>query len=241
MSQKYIPIYLSWLEDTEQLSDQEKGRLIDALVLFARGEEWQSRIKGNEKFVVKLLMGQIERAAVRSETNRANGSKGGRPASTKTENNPTKAKKSENNPSVNSGSHINSNINSNININSNGNSNGESKRKDSAEPSAGSAPEAGCGIAITLNTGERYEPTESKVEQWAQLYPAVDVRQQLRNMSGWCDANRAKRKTRGGVERFIAGWLAREQNNGGTLKGGVSSATNDRGGHVPELPGTAPI
>lgn len=228
MSQRYIPIYLSWLEDTEQLSDQEKGRLIDALVLFARGEEWQSRIKGNEKFVVKLLMGQIERAAVRSETNRANGSKGGRPASTKTENNPTKAKKSENNPSVNSGSHININSNSNINsnINSNGNSNGESKRKDSAEPSAGSAPEAGCGIAITLNTGERYEPTESKVEQWAQLYPAVDVRQQLRNMSGWCDANRAKRKTRGGVERFIAGWLAREQDRGARPKSGGEKPQN---------------
>jgi len=96
----------------------------------------------------------------------------------------------------------------------------------SAEPSAGSAPEAGCGIAITLNTGERYEPTESKVEQWAQLYPAVDVRQQLRNMSGWCDANRAKRKTRGGVERFIAGWLSREQDRGARPKSGGEKPQN---------------
>ena len=96
----------------------------------------------------------------------------------------------------------------------------------SPEPSAGSAPEAGCGIAITLNTGERYEPTESKVEQWAQLYPAVDVRQQLRNMAGWCDANRAKRKTRGGVERFIAGWLAREQDRGARPKSGGEKPQN---------------
>ena len=33
------------------------------------------------------------------------------------------------------------------------------------------------------------------VVQWQELYPAVDVMQQLRNMYGWCDANPAKRKT----------------------------------------------
>ena len=51
--------------------------------------------------------------------------------------------------------------------------------------------------------------------KWSQLYPNVDVLQQLRNMAGWCDANPTKRKTRGGIKRFIAAWLAREQDKGG--------------------------
>lgn len=38
--------------------------------------------------------------------------------------------------------------------------------------------------------------------------------QELREMVGWSQANKTKRKTKSGVMRFITGWLSREQDKG---------------------------
>lgn len=81
-----------------------------------------------------------------------------------------------------------------------------------AEPLAADAPPV---ISLPLNDGTFYDVSENDRAKWSQLYPNVDVLQQLRNMAGWCDANPTKRKTRGGIKRFITAWLAREQDKGG--------------------------
>lgn len=81
-----------------------------------------------------------------------------------------------------------------------------------AEPQAANAPPV---ISLPLNDGTFFDVSENDRAKWSQLYPNVDVLQQLRNMAGWCDANPTKRKTRGGIKRFITSWLAREQDKGG--------------------------
>ena len=81
-----------------------------------------------------------------------------------------------------------------------------------AEPQAESTPPA---ILLPLNNGTDYLVSVEQCHEWAGLYPAVDVMQQLRSMKGWLDANPTKRKTRGGILRFINGWLAKEQDRGG--------------------------
>ena len=81
-----------------------------------------------------------------------------------------------------------------------------------AKPQAADAPPV---ISLPLNDGTFFDVSENDRAKWSQLYPNVDVLQQLRNMAGWCDANPAKRKTRGGIKRFITSWLAREQDKGG--------------------------
>ena len=81
-----------------------------------------------------------------------------------------------------------------------------------AEPQAADAPPV---ISLPLNDGTFFNVSENDRAKWSQLYPNVDVLQQLRNMAGWCDANPTKRKTRGGIKRFITAWLAREQDKGG--------------------------
>ena len=81
-----------------------------------------------------------------------------------------------------------------------------------AEPQAADAPPV---IFLPLNDGTFFDVSENDRTKWSQLYPNVDVLQQLRNMAGWCDANPTKRKTRGGIKRFITAWLAREQDKGG--------------------------
>ncbi len=49
------------------------------------------------------------------------------------------------------------------------------------------------------------------VDEWNELYPNVDVLQELRKMKCWSNANPAKRKTKKGIQRFINAWLSREQ------------------------------
>ena len=70
-------------------------------------------------------------------------------------------------------------------------------------------------FTLPLNDESDYPIFEAQIQEWAGLYPAVDVIQQLRNMKGWLDGNPSGKKTRRGIVRFITGWLAREQDKGG--------------------------
>jgi hypothetical protein len=65
-----------------------------------------------------------------------------------------------------------------------------------------------------LNDGTEHYVTAKQVEEWEQLYPAVDVMQALRSMRGWLLVQGARRKTRQGVGKFITAWLNREQDRG---------------------------
>lgn len=83
----------------------------------------------------------------------------------------------------------------------------------SSEPVPGSKPPV---AFLPLNDGTEYSVTEEQCHEWAGLYPAVDVIQQLRGMRGWLLSNKTKRKTSRGIERFITSWLAKEQDRGGS-------------------------
>lgn len=69
-------------------------------------------------------------------------------------------------------------------------------------------------ITLTLNDKSEYPIFQKDIDEWKELYPAVDVMQQLRHMKAWCDSNPAKRKTKRGVKRFITSWLMKEQDKG---------------------------
>ena len=61
MAQHYTPIWDDWPKVTQELNDQEKGRLIDALVAYDNGRDWQERIKGNERYVFPGLQARLDR------------------------------------------------------------------------------------------------------------------------------------------------------------------------------------
>ena len=67
---------------------------------------------------------------------------------------------------------------------------------------------------LPLNDSTVYKVTREEAEEYAALYPAVDVQQERRNMRGWCMANPQRRKTRSGIRNFINSWLSRAQNRG---------------------------
>ena len=70
-------------------------------------------------------------------------------------------------------------------------------------------------IRLPLNTGAEHPVTHGEAEQWQDLYPAVDVKQELRNMRGWLLARPKRRKTQRGIGKFIQHWLGQEQDKGG--------------------------
>lgn len=88
----------------------------------------------------------------------------------------------------------------------NGTSCAEPEKSDSTRPI----------ISLILNDKSFFDVTDEDVAKWNELYPAVDVMQELRKMAGWCESNTTKRKTRRGVRAFITSWLARAQDRSGS-------------------------
>lgn len=71
------------------------------------------------------------------------------------------------------------------------------------------------GILLPLVDKTEYDVPLSKIEQWKQAYPAVNVEQELQKMIAWLNANPARKRTRRGIERFVVSWLNRAQDSGG--------------------------
>ena len=97
----------------------------------------------------------------------------------------------------------------------------KSEKTLSSTPKAGAEPcdvstlaAEPAAIKLPLNDNSEYDVPKSFADEMAQLYPAVDVMQQLAAMRGWLIGNPTKRKTRAGIKRFITSWLAREQDRG---------------------------
>jgi uncharacterized protein YdaU (DUF1376 family) len=87
--------------------------------------------------------------------------------------------------------------------------------EDSSEPQAASEPEAPPFILIPIvGDDEGFPIQEATIAEFESLYPAVDVRQTLREIRGWNLANKSRRKTARGVMRHVNSWMTKEQNGG---------------------------
>jgi hypothetical protein len=87
--------------------------------------------------------------------------------------------------------------------------------RDSSEPQAASEPEAPPFIRIPIvGNDDGFPIPETAIAEFESLYPAVDVRQTLREIRGWNLANKARRKTERGVMRHVNAWMTKEQNGG---------------------------
>ena len=89
----------------------------------------------------------------------------------------------------------------------------ESEYKRGADKSA--AAQEQVVISLIQNDGNMYGVTDGQIARWTELYPAVDIMQELRRMCGWLEANPTRRKTSRGIPRFINTWLSKAQDKGG--------------------------
>lgn len=147
-----------------------------------------------------------------------NGKKGGRPKKENQiitngfENKKPMVIKSENQTITETKPNVNENENENVNhnVNENVDIGGEPEHCSDSSPTEPSV------IQIVLNDKSFFDITQKQVDEWKELFPAVDVMQELRKMKAWCDANPERRKTRKGVNRFIVSWLSKEQDRSKT-------------------------
>ena len=73
----YLKVWTSFRESIAPLNDAEKGRLFDAMLLYAETGEEPAEFKGNERFLWIVAKQDIDRTAQKCEALRANASKGG--------------------------------------------------------------------------------------------------------------------------------------------------------------------
>ena len=79
----------------------------------------------------------------------------------------------------------------------------------------GSKPSAPSIISIPLLGKIEYPITQKDVDQWQEVFPAVEVLACLRHIRQWNMDNPTRRKTGKGITKHITSWLASEQDKGG--------------------------
>ena len=209
---RYVAIWMSYESYFEPLSAAEVGRLVLAMMKYeSSGAE--PELNGNERYVWPAIKRDMDASTAkqggRSETNRQNALERWRH-----EKIGTSDESEDKQPDANECERMQTNANNTIEKEKekeNRNGKRKGKKIDSGtEPTSGPLPV----ILLPLNDNSNYPISEEQCRKWAELYPAVDIMQELRKMLGWLDANPTKRKTRRGVLRFVTGWLSREQDKG---------------------------
>lgn len=114
MSREYIPLFLDFNESTQDLTDEECGRLVRSIVDYANGKDYESRLTGAERIAFRFLKGVIDRNQSISEIRAKAGAS--RKKSEQTETNVSK-------PEQTTANSINNNNNNNNNKNNNNNNN----------------------------------------------------------------------------------------------------------------------
>ena len=225
----YVKIYRDFIDVARELADDERGRLFLAVMQYANGEE-VTPLKGAEKIAFVVLRSQIDRDNAAHdeyiEKQRENGKLGGRPKKDKPNKkkpqDPSLTPQNPENPSLTPQNPENLDIDIDIDIDTdvdNYKHPSDLRPQDVCpELSSSSAPKPAPVIEMPLNDGTFFPISQEQCHEWAGLYPAVDVIQQLRNMRGWLDSNTRNRKTKNGILRFVTGWLSREQNRAGVAQ-----------------------
>lgn len=78
---EYLKVWTSFRQDISMLNYEEKGRLFDAMLLYAEtGEE--TDLTGNERFMWPAAKQSIDKTANKADAMRKNGARGGRPKTT---------------------------------------------------------------------------------------------------------------------------------------------------------------
>ena len=93
--------------------------------------------------------------------------------------------------------------------------------------SSSSMPAEKAAITLTLNDKSEYPIFDKDIVAWKELYPNVDIVQELRKMKGWLNSNPTRRKTKKGILKFVNSWLAKEQDKGGYRGYGANTSYSE--------------
>lgn len=197
-----IVFYKSFYESISELPDENALNIYNAIFRYAFFDE-EPELSGIEKAIFTIIKPQIDA----NNKKYKNGKKGGRP--------PKKAldKEIETTGFENGKPKEKENVKDKVKEKENDNVNVKDIVCTESENSA-SMPAA--VIELILNDKSLYPITQQDINGWIEIYPSVNILQELRKIKGWLDSNPTKRKTSRGIKRFINSWLSREQDKGGT-------------------------
>ena len=197
-------MYTEYLRHVQKMDMEQRGKLFTAILCYAAGEEIPE-LDAAADMAFSFIQDRMDRdnAAYmeKCEKRREAGKLGGRPKTNASDENQTKAKKAngfsekQNNPDNDNEPDNDTDISSNDNR------------------VIAPADKTLCAGKFLLNDGTEYEVSENDVVTYQQLYPGIDVKQELRNIEAWCLSNPRNRKTRNGAKRFLNAWLSRAQNS----------------------------
>ena len=72
-------------------------------------------------------------------------------------------------------------------------------------------PNENAVISLILNNKNYFNIYQNDIDYYQDLYPAVPILIELKQMKGWLDSNPSNRKTEKGIKAFITRWLSRKQ------------------------------
>lgn len=217
MDKSSFVMYAKYLRNIKKLTLEQRGLLFTAILSYASDQEIPELDAATDmafSFIQEQMDRDhevyLEKCRKRSEA----GKLGGRPKANASDENQVKAKKAngfsekQNNPDnePDNDTDISSNDNRVI----------------------APADKTLCAGKFLLNDGTEYEVSENDVVTYQQLYPGIDVRQELRNIQAWCLSNPKYRKTRGGAKRFMNSWLSRSQNGARKEQAAPEKKTRNR-------------
>ncbi len=76
------------------------------------------------------------------------------------------------------------------------------------------------GFCFVLRSGKSWQLPIGKLEEYRRAYSGIDIESELQKAGQWLIDNPAKRKTAGGMPKFLNGWLGRAKpqgDNGGLI------------------------
>lgn len=74
----------------------------------------------------------------------------------------------------------------------------------------GASPSSEVVISLPLSSGS-YPIDQNEFEYWQDLYPTINVLQEMKKMIGWLDAHPDKKKDKGNIKAFVSRWLSKAQ------------------------------
>ena len=97
MAREYVPVFFDWLDVTQDLTAEEKGNLIDAVVAYASGCEYEHLLTGSVRIAFRFMKGQIDRNTAISDVRSKARSKTNENKTEENETNENKTEETESN------------------------------------------------------------------------------------------------------------------------------------------------
>jgi hypothetical protein len=225
---KSFVIYVSWKLWLDALSDEQKGQWLNWMLDYTndlnpeypkdKAVEVACRMAQDTlKRDLKKYNAKVERMQRINEERNKN-----KVEETKNEND-TKSLRNRDNIV---GDNVNVNVNDNVNVISKDIYNIESK------DSCGEVSQDKPTPLIILPCINNYNHPifQEDVDHYKELYPAVDILQELKKMLGWLESNSKNRKTQNGIKSFITRWLSKCQDKAPKVESSNFSIKPDLGG-----------